>query len=170
MTSSRVKRLSLDAMLLALAMVLSYIEAILPLSLALPLPGAKLGLANIAVTLCFCMISPADAFAVSMTRIFLTSLLFGSISSFWFSLAGGMLAYLGLWIARPLKNKVTYYGISVMCAALHNVGQCLAAAVLLGDAAILSYLPLLLISAVLFGLVMGAIITPLSKMRIFKNA
>ena len=73
MISSRVKRLTLDAMLLGVAMILSYLEAILPLSL--PLPGAKLGLCNVAIMLCFYAVSPIDALAVSLMRICLTALL-----------------------------------------------------------------------------------------------
>lgn len=168
MTLSRVKRLSLDAMLLSAAMTLSYIEAVLPLSLIVPLPGAKLGLANVAVTLCFYMISPVDALIVSLTRVVLTSLLFGNISSFVFSLFGSLLAYGGMWLCRVLKDKVSFYGISVLCAALHNTGQCIAGALLLYSFSIFSYLPLLLVFAVIFGLVTGAVITPL--MRLFKNA
>lgn len=168
MTSLRVKRLTLDAMLIAAAMLLSYLEAVLPLSLAIPLPGAKLGLCNVAIMLCFYAVSPVDALAVSLIRIALTSLLFGNISSFTFSLFGGLLAYGGMWLARTFGNRVSYYGISVLCAALHNVGQCIAGAMLLGGISIFSYLPLLLIFAVIFGLVTGAVITPV--MRLFENA
>ena len=98
----------------------------------------------------------------------MTALLFGNISSFLFSLIGGLLAYGGLWLGRLLRNKVSYYGISVLCAALHNIGQCLAGAVLLSGISIFSYLPLLLVFAIVFGLVTGAVITP--TMRLFKNA
>ncbi len=168
MTSLRVRRLCFDAMLLSVAMILSYIEAILPLSLMVPLPGAKLGLANVAVTLCFYLISPIDALIVSILRLSLTSLLFGNVTSFLFALSGGMLAYIGMWIARLLKDKVSYYGISVLCAALHNTGQCLAGALMLGSMSIFTYMPLLLVFAVIFGLVTGAVITPLA--RFFKNA
>lgn len=167
MTSLRVKRLTLDAMLLAASMMLSYLEAVLPLSLVVPLPGAKLGLCNVAVTLCFYAVSPIDALIVSLMRISLTSLLFGNVSSFAFSLIGGLLAYGGLWLARLFRDKVSYYGISVLCAALHNVGQCIAGAILLYSLSIFSYLPLLLLFSVFFGLVTGAVITP--TMRLFEK-
>ncbi len=171
MTSLRVKRICLDAMLLGAAMMLSYLEAVLPLGALIPLPGAKLGLSNVAVTLCFFAVSPVDALAVSVIRISLTSLLFGNVTSFLFSLFGGLLAYAGLWISKLFYDKVSFYGISVLCAALHNAGQCLAGTIVLGSAAIFSYLPLLLCFAVFFGLITGAVITPLSKLRIFyKNA
>ncbi len=168
MTSLRVKRLTLDAMLLGVAMMLSYLEAILPLSFIIPLPGAKLGLSNVAIMLCFYAVSPIDALIVSLMRIGLTSILFGNISSFAFSLIGGLLAYGGLWLARLFKDRVSFYGISVLCAALHNVGQCLCGAIILSGFSIFSYLPLLLVFSIIFGLVTGAVIT--STMRLFKNA
>lgn len=168
MTSSQVKRLTVDAMLLGVAMMLSYLEAILPLSLAIPLPGAKLGLCNVAIMLCFYKVSPADALILTLMRTGLTSLLFGNISSFVFSLFGALLAYGGMYIGRVLGDKVSYYGISVLCATLHNIGQCIAGALLLGGISIFSYLPLLLIFAVIFGLITAAVITPV--MRLFKNA
>lgn len=170
MTSLRVKRLCLDAMLLGVAMMLSYLEAILPLSAIIPLPGAKLGLANICIMLCFYTVSPLDALTVSLMRISLTALLFGNLNSFAFALTGGMLAYLGMWLCKALGEGVSFYGISVLCAALHNFGQCLAGSFLLGNTAIFTYLPLLLIFALIFGGINGAIMTPISKLRFFKNA
>lgn len=167
MTSLRVKRLCLDAMLVGVAMMLSYLEAILPLGAVIPLPGAKLGLANIAITLCFFAVSPIDAAMVSLLRICLTSLLFGNINSLVFSLCGAFLAYMGMILAKALKKHFSFYGISVLCAALHNIGQCLAAIFMMGTPGIISYLPLLLIFALVFGLITGAIITPLSKLKVF---
>ena len=167
MTSLRVKRLCLDAMLLCVAMMLSYIEAILPLSLAIPLPGAKLGLANIAITLCFFAVSPLDAAIVSLCRVSLTALLFGNINSFIFSLFGAILAYFGMLFAKRFRSCFSFYGISVLCATLHNLGQCIAAVTVLGTPEIFTYLPFLLIFALVFGLINGAVITPLLKLKVF---
>ena len=168
MTSSQVRRFTLDAMLLGVAMMLSYLEAVLPLSLIIALPGAKLGLCNVAVMLCFYAVSPGDALIVSLMRISLTSLLFGNISSFGFSLFGGLLAYAGMWLGKALGKRVSYYGISVLCAALHNIGQCIAGSMILGSISVFSYLPLLLLFGIFFGFITGAIITPI--VRLFKNA
>lgn len=169
MTSSRVKRLCLDAMLLGIAMMLSYIEAILPVSLVIPLPGAKLGLANVAITLCFFSVSPLDAAALSFTRVCLVSLLFGNISSFLFSLSGAILAYMGMVVAKLFRAHFSFYGISVLSASLHNLGQCIAAAILLGTPTIFTYLPLMLIFALVFGLITGSVITPISKIKVFSQ-
>lgn len=168
MTSLRVKRLSLDALLLALAMILSYVETVLPLSFIIPLPGVKMGLANVAVTLCFFFVSPVDAFGISILRISLTALLFGNVSSFFFALSGGIFAYLGLWAGKLFYKWLSFYGISVMCAALHGLGQCVAASVILSEAAIFGYLPIMLVFSLLFGLLTGVIVIRLT--RLFKNA
>ena len=92
------RRLAYGAALLCIALAFSYLEAIAPISLVIPLPGIKLGLANIAVMLAFFCLSPIDAALVSFARIALSALLFGSPVSFFFSLCGGALAYLSLFL------------------------------------------------------------------------
>ena len=153
------RRLCIDAMLLGTALLLSYLEAILPLTLWIPLPGFKLGLCNIVITVAFAALSPRDAAAISFCRILLMGLLFGNAMSLLFSLCGGLLAYGGLWLfARAGKRCFSMIGVSVGCAALHNIGQLLAAASLFGIDVILGYLPLLLLAALIFGTVTGVIL------------
>ncbi len=155
----KIKRLCFDAMLLGLSLLLSYLEAILPLNVWLPLPGFKLGLANIIITLAFVMMSPVDAVVISFCRIYMMSLLFGNATSFLFSICGGLLSYAGLWIfARLGKKCFSMVGVSVGCAALHNTGQLFAAAMLFGSDIIIGYLPVLLIAALLFGTVTGVLL------------
>ncbi len=158
----KIRWLCSNALLLGVALLISYLEAILPLTVWLPLPGFKLGLANIVVTLVFVAISPWDAAAISLCRIGIMGLLFGNLSSFTFSLGGGALSYLGLWLlARGGKRLFSMVGVSVGCAALHNLGQLLMAAVWLGSDVILGYLPVLLIAALLFGTVTGLLLQQL---------
>ncbi len=161
---NKIRRICLDAMLLCLALMLSYIEAILPAALWIPLPGFKPGLCNIVITLIFVAISPYDAAIVSLCRISIMGILFGNVTSFAFSLAGGILSYLGLWLFAGLCRKAfSMIGISVGCAALHNLGQLTAAALLLTADAILAYLPFLLFASLIFGTLTGValeLITP----------
>ncbi len=155
----KIKRVCLNAMLLGISLMLSYLEAVLPLTLWLPLPGFKLGLANIIVTLVFVVISPLDGAIVSLCRILIMGLLFGNATSFIFSLCGGILSYGGLWLlARVGKRAFSMVGVSVGCAALHNLGQLAAAAVMFGTEAMLGYLPLLLVAALIFGAVTGTVL------------
>ncbi len=155
----KIRRLCLDAMLLGLSMLLSYLEAILPLTVWLPLPGFKLGLANILITLVFVAISPWDAALLSLCRITVMGMLFGNMNSFLFSLGGGLLSYLGLWLlARLGRRCFSMIGVSVGCAALHNLGQLLVASLWFGTEVILGYLPVLLVAALLFGTVTGMLL------------
>lgn len=155
-------------MLLGSALMLSYLEAILPLGLIVPVPGVRLGIANIAVMAAFFGVGRLDGLAVSLCRVFISALLFGSVPSLWFSLCGAAFAYIGMLVCDTLlKNRVTIIGASVLCAALHCVGQIIAAALVLGSGAIFAYLGILLISALvtgtLCGMVTGRILTLFKK-------
>lgn len=156
---ARVARLSLDAVLLCLSLALSYVELFIPLNLIVPLPGFKLGFANIIVMLAFFIISHGDAAIISLVRVALSSLLFGNAMSFCFSVSGAVLSLIGLYIAKKLLSKrLSFVGVSVLSAALHNLGQTLTASVFYGWAVILSYLPILLIASVVFGAVVGFVV------------
>ncbi len=139
-------------------MMLSYLEVLLPLGLWIPLPGFRLGLANFAVTAVFFLLSPVDAAAVSLVRIALMSLLFGSVTSFWFSILGGIFAYLMLLFCAKFARRCSMIGVSVLSAAAHNCGQILAATALFGTGLILSYLPWLLIASVVCGGTVGVLL------------
>ncbi len=146
-------------MLLVLCLMLSYLEAILPLDAWIPLPGFKLGLCNILITLVFVALSPIDAAVISLSRILLMGLLFGNMASFTFSLCGGILSYLGLWIfARAGKKLFSMVGVSVGCAALHNIGQLIAAMFWFSADTVWGYLPFLLIAALIFGSLTGSLL------------
>ena len=155
---SGTKRLCFDAFCVSAALLLSYIETLLPLSLLIPLPGIKLGLANIAVILVFFCVSRADAAAVSYVRITLSALLFGSVVSFIFSLFGAVLSYIVLiLLQKPLENgKLSFVGVSVLCAVMHGAGQILAASLLYTPAAF-SYLGFLIIAGVISGCTVGVL-------------
>ena len=152
------RRLCLDAAFLTTAMTLSYLESLIPFGLILPLPGFKLGLANLAVTLAFVLIGWRDAAIISSLRILLMNVLFGSASSFFFSALGGLFAFAALILASLLLKKCSYVGISALCAAAHNLGQLLAAVCLFGSGILLSYLPVLLIAALLSGSLSGIVL------------
>lgn len=146
-----------NAAYLVLALALSFVEAQVPLTLLVPIPGAKLGLANLAVLLAVYRCGFLSGAAVSVTRVMLSSLLFGSPSSLVFSLSGALLSLEMLALLLPLYSRfLSWIGISAACAAAHNVGQILAAAVWMHESAVFWYLPVLLLTAVLFGTVTGA--------------
>lgn len=158
-TGSPLKRLTADAMLIGAAMMISYLEAILPLSFVIPLPGVKLGLANLAVMIAFFTFGAADAAAVSFIRVLLSGLLFGSGVSMLFSALGAVCAFGGLLIYRfLLKRFISPVGASILSAALHNMGQLLAAGIVLSDSAVIAYAPIMLCASVACGAVNGLLL------------
>ena len=168
---SAAKRICINGMLVSVAMVLSYIEAVFPLSLLVPLPGVKLGLANIAIMICFYCLSPFDALIVGFLRILLTQILFGTVTGFWFSVGGFIFSFIGMLILKSafFGGKVSFYGVGVLCAAFHNCGQIAAAILVFGNIGIAAYLPLLLIAAVITGFISGLCAVPISGLKVFKK-
>ncbi len=156
--ADRTRRLCLDAMLCVVALLLSYLESLVPLGLLIPLPGFRLGLANVAVMVVFCLLSPVDAAVISAMRILIMGLLFGSVTSLYFSALGGLCSFCMLLLLRTVGKKLSFIGASVLSAAAHNTGQILAAVTLFGSALIPSYLPWLLMASVIFGSAVGALL------------
>lgn len=155
--SWRVKRLSLLGLLTALALMLSYLESLLPLPVMLP--GFKLGLCNVVVLFCAYRLSLADAAMLSLVRVLVTSLLFGNITSFLFSLFGAALAFLAIVFAKTFfSRQLSFVGVSVLSAAAFNIGQILAASLLYASFSVLSYLSLLLVASAIFGGAVGLLL------------
>ena len=156
---SRVVRLCRDAAFLCAALAFSYLETLFPLSLLIPLPGVKLGLANVLVTAVFFWYSPVDAGVVSALRVAMAALLFGTVTSFFFSAMGALCAYAVLWLCRFVFCRFcSYIGISVLAAAAHQTGQITAACILFRSAAPQAYLPVLFCVAAVTGAVTGLLL------------
>ena len=153
-----IRRICIDAMLCVLAMMLSYLEAILPLNLLLPIPGFRLGLANVIIVAVFCLFKPIDAFAVLSVRILLMGLLFGSPTSLYFSAMGGIFSFAVLMFAKYLCKNCSFIGVSILCAAAHNTGQVIAAVTIFDAALITTYLPALLLASAIYGGIVGVLL------------
>lgn len=145
-------RLALLGICVSLAMVFSYIEFLLPP--LLPAPGIKIGLANVLTVFLLYRLSLGDAAAVSGVRIVLSSLLFGSFPSFLYSLAGGAVSLLAMYLLKK-SGKFGIGGVSVAGGVLHNIAQVLVAAALMRTKEILFYLPILIASGVCAGILVG---------------
>ncbi|MBQ3099470.1 MAG: Gx transporter family protein [Clostridia bacterium] len=162
-TGLPLKRLTADAMLIGAAMMISYVEAILPFDFIV-LPGVKLGLANLAVMIAFFTLGAADAALVSFIRVFLCGMLFGNGMSMIFSLLGVLFAFAGLIIYRyALKKVLSPIGASILCAALHNAGQLIAAGLVLSDSAVIAYAPVMLCASVVCGGVNGMLLIMITR-------
>lgn len=148
------KQLTLCAVLTAMALALSYLENFFPLSLAIPIPGIKLGLANIVTVFALYALGPGQALLILLARCFLGAVFAGNMNALLFSLLGGVTAMLVM-IALSRVRRLSVYGVSVGGAAAHNAGQVAAAVLTLGSAAPLAYLPFLLVVSVFTGALTG---------------
>ena len=137
----------------AVAMVFAYIESLLP-PLFAAVPGIKLGLPNIAIIFILYRYGVKEAAAVSFVRIVAVSLLFGNPMTFAYSVAGGFLSLSAMAILRKL-NFLSVVGVSVAGGVLHNVGQILAAMLLLETAELGYYLIILAITGTISGIFIG---------------
>lgn len=145
----------------AVAMMLSYIEALLP-PVYSAVPGIKLGLANIAVIFALYFVDPKSAALISLVRVALSALLFGSVMSFIYSFSGAVLS-LAVMILLKKSALFSAVGVSVAGAVMHNVGQVLCAVIILGTAEIGYYLIFLSVSAVVSGVLVGLVSALLIK-------
>lgn len=148
------KQLALCAVLTALALGLSTLENLFPITLLIPLPGVKLGLANIVTVFVLYRLGPGPAFGVLISRCLLGSLFAGNASALLFSLLGGVTALGLMWLLSRLRG-LSVYGVSIGGAAGHNLGQMAAALITLGNSAVLGYLPVLLGVSLLTGTLTG---------------
>ena len=150
----KTKKLAVMALTTAVAMILSFVESQIPAFAAVP--GVKMGLANIAVVFALYRLGWKEAAAVSLVRVVLVSLLFGSIASLFYSLAGAVLSLLGMGLMKRC-GKFTEILVSVTGGVLHNIGQIAMASILLETDALRYYLPFLLVSGILAGVVIGLV-------------
>ena len=116
------RRLALCAVLTALALGLSTLEGMFPVSLLIPLPGIKLGLANIVTVYALYALGPASALTILLARCLLGAMFAGNASALLFSLMGGGLSMLVMIVLRHLPG-LSIYGVSIGGAAAHNIGQ-----------------------------------------------
>ena len=145
------KKIARVGIFISLAMIFSYLEAILPFNFGIP--GVKLGIANIVVVTALYQLDTAETAAISFVRIFLMGLLFGNILSLAYSFSGGLLSLLGMILCKRLKLSVI--GVSIIGGVLHNMGQLNAAMLILKSTALSYYMPVLLISGMITGFLIG---------------
>lgn len=145
------KKLTTFGLLTALALVLGYLESLIPFSFGIP--GIKLGLANTAVLCALYLLGIKEAFCLSIVRILLSGFTFGNLYSMLYSLAGGVLS-MGVMALLYRTKKFTAMGVSAAGGVFHNMGQLLVASVVLGSN-IVYYYPFLVLSGMITGLAVG---------------
>lgn len=156
MGKSKVNQMTLCAILISLALVLSYIEHFIPLQWFIPLPGIKLGLANVVTLMALFFLGRRKAFTILVLRCILSAAFGGGISGLAFSVTGGILALSVMCIFKQCKG-ISIYGVSVLGAAAHNIGQILVAALFMESVYVIGYLPYLLLVSVFTGMATGGV-------------
>lgn len=148
------KKVAMAGMFTALAMIFSYVEVLIPINLGIP--GMKLGLANLVVVVTLYTMGVPMAFAVSMIRIMLVSMTFGSFSSMLYSMAGGILSFCGMALLKKVPN-FSVIGVSLLGGVLHNTGQLLVAMAVVENINLIAYLPPLMIAGMVTGILIGIV-------------
>ena len=140
--------------LIAVAMILSYVESMIPAFVAVP--GVKVGLSNIATVFALYALGWPYAICVSVVRVFLSALLFGNFVSLIYSLSGAALALLVMILLKKL-DRFSSVGISVAGGVCHNAGQIIAACIVMETTAIAVYIIPLILSGTIAGVVIGLV-------------
>ena len=152
MRNKKTLQLTTLAFITAFAMILSFVESRIPTFVAIP--GVKVGLANIAVIFTLYKLGVKEAIAISMVRVLLISMLFGSPVSLIYSISGATLSLLSMVLLKKF-TPLTEVAISVTGGVMHNVGQIAAASFMLSTNVVIYYLPFLLVSGTIAGVVVG---------------
>lgn len=144
----------------ALALIFSYVETLIPIHIGIP--GVKLGLANLIVVIALYGIGVRESYVLSVLRVILAGFLFGNLFAILYSLAGGLFS---LTVMAFLKKteKFSVLGVSMAGGVFHNIGQLLMAAIVLESLSITYYLPVLLISGIVTGLLIGIVANEMLK-------
>lgn len=160
------RKLTFLSLLLGLSMIIFILEA--QISPIAPIPGIKLGLANVINLMALYMFGRKESFGILVLRIVLASAFMGNFSVFLYSFSGGVICFLFMSIARIFIPEERMWVTSIFGAAGHNIGQILIAVFISGTPQVIWYLPILLISAVITGAFTG--ITAQLTLKRLRNA
>ncbi len=147
------RSIGLMAIFVSMGLALQYIENRIFIT---PLPGGKLGLANIITIINIFMLGGGNALLISVLRSFLGSLLTGGVTTIVYSIAGAFFSTLSMWaVKKAFYPKISIIGISIIGAAIHNISQLMVAMLFYSSIYVLSYLPALLIISLVSGFATG---------------
>lgn len=150
----RTKRLALSAILVTLAMIFSYIEALFPMPV--PIPGVKLGLANLVIIIAIYRLGFKYAFTINCVRIFVAGLLFTGLFGMMYSFAGGILSIVVMYLLYR-TGWFSMVGISMAGGVAHNLGQLITACIIMSNIRLMSYFAVLLFSGMISGILIGIV-------------
>ena len=155
------KKLTRLGLLTCLALIIFIVELRIPD--IVPVPGVKLGLANIVTVYCVYNYRPAETAMMLYSRILLGALFSGNLMALWYSIAGGTLCFIGMEILKNIISEDNMWFLSIVGAVLHNIGQISVAVLVLKSTSVIAYLPFLLISGCIAGMFTGLCAQMVSK-------
>ncbi len=159
-SQNRTQRIAFLGMLIALAMILSWLESQIPPLVAIP--GMKLGLTNLVVLVSLYRVGEKEALVINILRIILVGVSFGNAFSIVYSLSGGLLSG-GIMLFLKRTNRFKMVTVSIAGGVFHNVGQIMVAMFLLETSALIYYLPFLWMSGIVAGVIVGEIAYQVTK-------
>ena len=149
----KVKKLTVMALLCAIALTIFMIEAQIPP--LVPIPGVKLGLSNIVTVFAVFVLGPAEAAVILFGRIFLGAVFAGNFSSILYSASGGLLAILVTIGLRKLLTQQQLWIAGCLGAIAHSIGQMGMAVLVTGTVSIAVYLPIMIVCSIVTGIFTG---------------
>ena len=149
----KVRKFVYMSLLTAMALIIFIIEAQIP-SLV-PMPGVKLGLANIIIVYAVFMLGPKPTFMILICRVFMSSIFVGHMMTLFYSLGGGILCFFSMLAMRKLVTINQIWVCSVVGAIFHNIGQIIVAILITHTLGLVAYLPILLVSGIIAGFFTG---------------
>lgn len=148
------KKIPYYGLFAALAILMGYVEMLIPVPV--PIPGVKLGLANVIIVIMMYFMDVKSAFFISLVRVILSGLLFAGFAGLLYSLSGAMFSFLVMALLKK-TDKFSIVGVSIAGGVFHNVGQIIVAALAVENVKMVYYLPFLLVSGVVTGMLIGIV-------------
>ncbi len=159
-TNSRIKTLALSAMFAALALIFSYIEVLIPIPI--PVPGVKLGVANLVIIIALYRMGFRRALSINCVRIALAGLLFSGVFGMIYSFAGGILSLIVMQLLKR-TGLFSMVGVSMAGGVAHNLGQLVAACIVVSTPSLMSYFSVLLFTGLVGGILIGILAYTVEK-------
>lgn len=147
-----VNKISISALLASLALIMSYVEFLIPLPF--PIPGIKLGIANLAVIIALYKLGPGYALTINLLRVLIAGFLFNGIFGAFYAASGAIFSFLAMVLLKRTE-KFSIVGVSMGGSVAHNLGQLLLASLILATPRLFYYFPILLFSGMIAGIFMG---------------
>jgi len=160
MKNNKSQKIAYIGLMTALALVFSYVESLIPINLGIP--GVKLGLANVVSLAALYLFGLPAALIVQILRIILAGFMFTGLYSMLYSLSGGIVSVLLMFLFMR-TDKFSKYFVSIVGGIAHNMGQLAVAIFVVKQLKIYYYAPILIISGTVTGLLIGIVCVPVIK-------